>query len=350
VLLSLPTVRSEAVQYNIVGTTVNVSVANVKFKVLGTGAIVNLTINDELFLIYSTYICLKPANLYGYSYSRFEEIETPKVESFENGIVIKTRAKLEDPKVYICGTFIVYNTGVIVVNITYVAWSKTVVEKWLAIYNVYPCPAFDRLKCLAIMQDGTLTELPHNSSLRKWGKGWVCLAMPSPRIPDTYLVTITLQPHQYETTEIRSYGPTPPWYEGKIFRHLIRSIRSWSAKGTGDSMSWLYILYPHSEGEEFSKELLEIGWELEGIIKRFNQVKQHVRFTKHVISNVEKLITECFNTLAMGDIRKAESIVDSISSGIVRAYRIELGTTYALIMGVPAAIIAFLLIKYTRKW
>ena len=356
IMLAVPTVRSEAVQYNVVGTTVDVSVANIKFKVLGTGCIVNLTIQDELFLIYSGY-AFWPEATNGMKLASFSKVDVPKVETFTNGIIIRTYAEPAIPQAqvyaHVYGTFTVYNTGVIVVNITYVAWNRTSLS-WPGVRNLYPYPQFNGLKCPAITSEGLTLTLPHDLNQgSRWGSGWVCIAMPSPAIPNTYLVTITLLPSAYATTQLRSSSDVtvPYWYrQPHIFSHVIREYgESWSG-GPGDSITWLYILYPHTKGEEFTKELLTIGWKLDGIMSRFTQVKQHARFTKHVISNVKKSITECFNTLAMGDTRRAESIVDSISSGIVRAYRIELGTTYFLIMGVPAAIIAFLLIKYTRKW
>ncbi|RLF19953.1 MAG: hypothetical protein DRZ82_04105, partial [Thermoprotei archaeon] len=345
--------------YNIVGTTVDVSVANVKFKVLGTGCIVNLTINDELFLLYSGYIFWPTPPVWEEAISglvleptlRISKVDVPKVETFANGIIIKTHAIFHGYAMHVYGTFTVYNTGVIVVNITYVAWNRTSIT-WPGARNIFPYPYFNGLKCFVIMNNGNLTTLPHDDQQGwMWGRGWVCYAMPSPATPNTYLVTITLLPYPYVKSEFRFVSGVPirGIYGKDVFSHLIRELGGWTAKA-GDSITWLYILYPHTKGEEFTKELLTIGWKLDGIMSRFTQVKQHARFTKHVISNVKKSITECFNTLAMGDTRRAESIVDSISSGIVRAYRIELGTTYFLIMGVPAAIIAFLLIKYTRKW
>jgi len=349
IMLAVPTVHSEAVQYNIVGTTVDVSVANVKFKVLGTGCIVNLTINDELFLLYSGYAfwpdAMNGLSYYSVEYSvRFLRVDVPKVKAFTNGIIIRTYAKLRDPQVHVYGTFTVYNTGVIVVNITYVAWNTTTLW-WPGVRNLYPYPQFNGLKCLIITSEGLTLTLPHDINQgSSWGSGWVCIAMPSPATPNTYLVTITLLPSAYATTQLRSYSDigNPPWYtQSYIFSHVIREYgESWSG-GPGDSITWLYILYPHTKGEEFTKELLTIGWKLDGTIRSLKTTSVQVKLptTRRILENIQKNIKVLIDKLGTGDIATASSLAESIYDKAKNLWLTESYHELVYFVLVPSAIV-----------
>ncbi|MCD6095925.1 MAG: hypothetical protein J7J99_05100, partial [Thermoprotei archaeon] len=306
----------------VVGTTVEVNVANVKFKILGTGCIVNLTINDELFLLYSGY-AFWPDSMNGLLYyipeysARFLRVDVPKVEPFANGIIVKTYAKVRDPKIRVYGVFTVYSSGMIVVNITYVAWNITTME-WPGVRNLYPYPEFNGLKCLAIADQGSIIELPHDDQQgSRWGGGWVGLGMPSPTIPNTYLVCLTLLPRLYDTSELRSYSdiPVPPWYtRQKIFAHVIREYGSSWSGASGDSLTYLYVLYPHTKGETFTRNLLTIGWKLDRVINSVGTTSVHVKLsiTKRMIEDLSKNIENVLDKLGVGDISTTSSMVDNI--------------------------------------
>jgi len=324
VLSSLPTVRSEAVQYNIVGTSVEVSVANVKFKILGTGAIVNLTINDELFVLYSgiRLHALTWELITAFTSEYVMGIVAPKVESFTNGIIVRTRAKFWEPQVYLYGTYTIYNTGVIVVNYTFVVWNTTGMH-WPGLRILFPCPEFSELTYLATMSagNGSAVEVPYIGG--DWAKGWNCIAIPSPTNPNTYLVVITLLPHPYTQSLLRDhFSNTPlstlaPWYRRNVGMMLVvreyEPSEGWRAR-PGGSITWMYILYPHSEGRAFTEKLLTIGWELDKAIASLITGRIHVKMptTRRILENLQKNIPILIDKLATGDVTTASSLAESM--------------------------------------
>ena len=351
ILLAVPTVRSEAVQYNIVGTTVDVSVANVKFKVLGTGCIVNLTINDELFLLYSgiRIHALTWELMTAFTSEYIMRVDIPKVEPFTNGIIVKTCAKFWKPQVYLYGTYTIYNTGVIVVNYTFVAWNTTGMH-WPGIRILFPCPEFSKVTYLATMSagNGSAVEVPYMGG--DWAKGWNCIAIPSPTNPNTYLVVITLLPHPYTQSLLRDHFTwTPlsklaPWYRRNVGMMLV--VREYEPSGgwrarPGSSITWMYILYPHSEGRAFTEKLLTIGWELDNTIASLITGRIHVKMptTRRILENLQKNISILIDKLATGDVTTASSLAESMYDKAKNLWLTESYHELVYFVLVPSAII-----------